>query len=118
MARVRKSVKSRQRRRKILKAAKGFRGARSRHLRMAKQAVTRALTNSYRDRRRRARDFRKLWITRINAGARNNDITYNRLMYGLKLASVEINRKQLAEMAVNDKEAFTQLVGIAKEALN
>ena len=118
MARVKKSVKSRQRRKKILKAAKGFRGARSRQLRVAKQAVVRSMTNNYRDRRVRARNFRKLWITRINAEARNNGLSYNRLMFGLKQANVDINRKMLAEMAVNDKASFAQIVGIAKEALN
>ena len=118
MARVKKGVKSRQRRKKVLKAARGFKGTRSRHLRVAKQAVVRAMTNNYRDRRRRARDFRKLWITRINAEARNNGLSYNRLMFGLKQANVDINRKMLAEMAVNDKAAFAQVAIIAKEALN
>ncbi len=118
MARVKKGVKSRQRRKKVLKAARGFKGTRSRHLRVAKQAVVRAMTNNYRDRRRRARDFRKLWITRINAEARNNGLSYNRLMFGLKQANVDINRKMLAEMAVNDKAAFAQVANIAREALN
>lgn len=118
MPRVRKSVKSRNRRRRILKLAKGFRGTRSRHFRVAKQAVTRAMTNSYRDRKVRSRQFRRLWISRINAEARNNDISYSRLMHGLKLAGVEMNRKVLAEMAVSDKEAFASVVNIAKAELD
>ncbi len=118
MAKVRKSVPSRNRRRKILKAAKGFRGSRSRHFRVAKQAVIRAQTNAYRDRKRKKRDFRKLWITRINAAARNNDMSYNRFMHGLKLANIDINRKMLAEMAVNDKDSFAELVQMSKQALD
>ncbi len=118
MAKVNKTVPSRRRRKKILKAAKGFRGARSRHFRVAKQAVMRAQTNAYRDRKRKKRDFRKLWITRINAAARLNDLSYNRFMHGLKLANIDINRKMLAEMAVNDKEAFGELVALSKQALD
>ncbi len=117
MAKVRSQVASRNRRRKILKAAKGFRGARSRHFRVANQAVVRALTNAYRDRKRRKRDFRKLWITRINAAARQNDISYSRMMHGLKVANIEVNRKMLAELAVHDPDAFAELVVSAKKAL-
>jgi large subunit ribosomal protein L20 len=118
MAKVNKTVPSRRRRKKILKAAKGFRGARSRHFRVAKQAVVRAQTNAYRDRKRKKRDFRKLWITRINAAARINDMSYNRFMHGLKLANIDVNRKMLAEMAVNDKAAFAELATLAKQALD
>lgn len=118
MARVRSSVPSRSRRKKVLKAAKGFRGARSRRYKVANQAVFRAQTNAYRDRKRRKRDFRKLWITRINAAARNNDMSYSRFMHGLKLADININRKMLSEMAVNDKSSFSELVQMSKQALD
>jgi large subunit ribosomal protein L20 len=102
----------------VLKLAKGYRGARSKLFRVANQSVMRALAFSYRDRRQRKRDFRKLWIARINAAARNNGLSYNRFINGLKQAGVDINRKMLADMAVNDEKAFSQLVQVAKSKLN
>lgn len=117
MARVKRSVASRARRKKILKAAKGYYGARSRTLRVAKQAVTKAGQYAYRDRRVRKRQFRALWIQRINAGAREHGLSYSRLMDGLHKANVEVDRKILADLAVNEKVAFGKLVEQAKQAL-
>lgn len=114
MPRAKSSVVSRNRHRKILKLAKGYRGAKSKLYRVANQQVMKSLVYAYRDRRVRKRDFRKLWIARINAAARMNGISYSRLMNGLKLAGIEINRKLLADMAVNDSLAFGQLVEMAK----
>ncbi|SMC49053.1 50S ribosomal protein L20 [Papillibacter cinnamivorans] len=117
MARVKGAMMSRKRRKKIIGLAKGYWGAKSRHFKMANQAVMKSLTYAYTGRRLKKRDFRQLWITRINAAAKINGINYSRLMHGLKLADISINRKMLAEMAVNDKAAFTALVETAKSKL-
>ncbi len=114
MPRTRHSVASRSRRRKVLKQAKGYWGGRSRLFRTAREAVNRAQSYAYRDRRNRKRDFRRLWIARINAAARINGISYSRLIHGLSLAGVEVNRKILADMAVHDPAGFTALVEQAK----
>ena len=117
MARVKRGVIARARHKKVLKAAKGYYGARSRVYRVAFQAVIKAGQYAYRDRRQRKRQFRQLWIARINAAARQNGLSYSKFMYGLKLADIEINRKMLAEMAVNDAEGFVALVEAAKAKL-
>ena len=117
MARVKKGINSHKRRRKTLKLAKGFYGSASRHYRTAKTAVMRAQRSAFVGRKQKKRDFRKLWIARITAAARQNGISYSRLINGLKLANVEVNRKMLAELAVNDAAAFTQLVEVAKSKL-
>lgn len=117
MARVKRGVTARARHKKVLKQAKGYYGARSRVYRVAVQAVTKAGQYAYRDRRQKKRDFRKLWITRISAAARLNDISYSKLMHGLKVANVDINRKMLADLAVNDEQGFAQLVDQAKAAI-
>lgn len=117
MARVKRAVNAQKKRRSILEASSGYRGQRSRLYRKAKEQQLHSLTYAYRDRRARKGDFRKLWITRINAAARANDITYNRLIQGLHLAEVEVDRKNLAELAVSDSEAFAGLVAVAKAAL-
>ena len=117
MARVKGGVVSRRRRKKVLKLAKGYFGSKHALFRTAKQQVMKSLMYAYRDRRQRKRDFRKLWITRINAAARLNGLTYNKMMHGLKQAGVEINRKMLAELAVNDQEAFSRLAEVAKSQL-
>jgi len=114
MPRTKNSVASRERRKKYLKAAKGFWGGRSKLYRTARESVERALQFAYRDRRTRKRDFRRLWITRINAAARVNGLSYNRFISGLRKAEVDVNRKLLAEMAVNDKDGFRQLAELAK----
>ena len=111
MARVKRAVNAQKKRRTVLKASKGYRGQRSRLYRKAKEQQLHSLTYAYRDRRARKGEFRKLWISRINAAARANDITYNRLIQGLKAAGVEVDRKNLAEIAVSDPAAFTALVG-------
>ena len=116
MARVTRGFKARRRRNRVLKLAKGYRGGRHKLYRTATEAVDRALVYAYRDRRNRKRDFRRLWITRINAGAHMNDMSYSRLMGGLKKAGVELDRKVLANMAVLDPNAFTEVVKIAAEA--
>jgi large subunit ribosomal protein L20 len=103
---------------RVLKLAKGYRGARSKQYRIAKQSVMRALTSAYAGRKERKRQFRQLWIARINAAARLNGLSYSKFMYGLKLAGVEMNRKMLAEMAVNDAEGFKTLAELAKSKLN
>ena len=117
MARVKRSVNAKKKRRAILKSAKGYRGQRSRLYRKAKEQWLHSQTYAYRDRRKRKGEFRKIWIQRINAAARMNDITYNRLIHGLKLAEVEVDRKILAELAVNDFAAFSAICEIAKKAL-
>ncbi|MCM1566890.1 MAG: 50S ribosomal protein L20 [Dehalobacter sp.] len=117
MARVKRGVRAHERHKKILKLARGYRGRKSKLFRMAKQQVVKSMAYAYVHRKQRRRDFRKLWITRINAAARMNNITYNRLMYGLKLANVNINRKMLADLAVNDPAAFTKLVEVAQSKL-
>ena len=114
MPRTKNSVASRERRKKYLKRAKGFYGGRSKLYRTARETVERAMQFAYRDRRVRKRDFRKLWITRINAAARLNGLSYNRFINGLRKAEVDVNRKLLAEMAVNDQDGFTQLAELAK----
>ena len=117
MARVKGAMMTRKRRNKILKLAKGYWGAKSKHYKMANEQVMKSLQYAYVGRRLKKRDFRQLWIARISAGCKMNGINYSTFMHGLKLASVEINRKMLAEMAVNDKAAFTQLTEMAKAKL-
>jgi len=114
MPRVKSSPASRNRRRKILKQAKGYRGSRHRVMKTAKEAVDHAGQYAYNDRRNRKGDFRKLWIARINAAVRQNGMNYSNFMRGLRLAEVDVNRKMLAEMAVNDEAGFNQLVELAK----
>jgi large subunit ribosomal protein L20 len=117
MARVKRGVVARRRHKKILKQAKGYYGARSRVFRVAKQAVIKAHQYAYRDRRNRKRSFRALWISRINAGARAKGLSYSRLIAGLKKAEVEIDRKVLADLAMNEQQAFSAVVEKAKAAL-
>jgi len=117
MARVKRGVQAKKRHKKILKQAKGYRGARSRTYKVAKQAVMRSGQYAYRDRRQKKRVFRSLWIVRINAAARENGISYSKLISGLKKANIELDRKTLAHLAVNDKEAFTVLAEQAKSNL-
>jgi large subunit ribosomal protein L20 len=117
MSRIKRSVNARKKRRKILKFAKGFFGARSRLLRTATEAVNKAMKYAFRDRRVRKREFRQLWIARINAAASQNSISYSRLIDGMKKAGVELDRKILAELAVNDPQGFAQIVTIAKGKL-
>ena len=117
MARVKRSVNAKKKRRIILKSAKGYRGQRSRLYRKAKEQWLHSMTYAYRDRRARKREFRRLWIQRINAAARMNGITYNRLIQGLRLAEIEVDRKILAELAVNDFAAFSAICEAAKAAL-
>ncbi len=117
MARVKGAMMTRKRRNKILKLAKGYWGAKSKHYKMANEQVMKSLQYAYVGRRLKKRDFRQLWIARISAGCKMNGINYSTFMHGLKLANVEINRKMLAEMAVNDKAAFTQLTEMAKAKL-
>jgi large subunit ribosomal protein L20 len=117
MPRTKHGVPSKSRKKKILKQAKGYFGSRHTLYRPAREAVNRALIYSYRDRRARKRDFRKLWIMRINAAARINGLNYNRLIEGLRKSNVEINRKLLADLAVNDAAGFSKLAEIAKESL-
>ena len=117
MPRVKRGNKKTKRRKKILKAAKGYYGAKSRAHRVAMQAVDRAGSFAYRDRRQRKRDFRSLWIVRINAAARLNGLSYNRLIGGLNRAGCEVNRKMLADIAVRDPQAFTEIANLAKGAL-
>ena len=117
MARVKRSVNAKKKRRAILKSAKGYRGQRSRLYRKAKEQWLHSMTYAYRDRRQKKREFRKLWIQRINAAARMNDITYNRLIHGLRLAEIDVDRKILAELAVSDFAAFSALCDAAKAAL-
>lgn len=116
MSRATRGVKARRRRNKVLKLAKGFRGGRSRLYRSAAEAVDRALAYAYRDRRTKKRDFRRLWIARINAGARMNDISYSQLIGGLKKAGVELDRKVLSNMAILDAPAFSEVVKVAVAA--
>lgn len=111
MARVKRSVNAKKKRREVLKSAKGYRGQRSRLYRKAKEQMLHSKTYEFRDRRAKKGDFRKLWITRINAAARQNDMTYNRLIQGLRLAGVDIDRKNLADLAVSDEQAFSALCG-------
>ena len=117
MARVKGGLGAKKRHNRTLKLAKGYRGARSKQYRVAKQSVMRALTSSYAGRKERKRQFRQLWIARINAAARMNGISYSQMLHGLKVAGVDINRKMLAEMAVNDAAGFAALAEIAKKAV-
>lgn len=117
MARVKRAVNAQKKRRTILEQASGYRGQRSRLYRKAKEQVLHSMTYSYRDRRAKKGDFRQLWITRINAAAREQGLTYNRFVQGLKAAGAEVDRKVLADLAVNDPAAFAALVGVAREAL-
>ena len=117
MARVKGAMMTRKRRNKILKLAKGYWGAKSKHFKMANEQVMKSLTYAYVGRKQKKRNFRQLWIARINAACKLNDMNYSNFMHGLKLAGVEINRKMLAEMAVNDKAAFTKLTELSKAKL-
>ena len=117
MARIKGCLNAKKKHNIVLKLAKGYRGARSKQYRVAKQSVMRALTSSYAGRKERKRQFRQLWIARINAAARINGLSYSKFMYGLKLANVDMNRKMLAEMAVNDAEGFATLAELAKSKL-
>ena len=117
MARIKGGMNAKKKHNRVLKMAKGYRGARSKQYRIAKQSVMRALTSSYAGRKQRKRQFRQLWIARINAAARMNGLSYSKFMYGLKLAGVEMNRKILADMAINDAEGFKTLAELAKSKL-
>ena len=117
MARIKGGLGAKKRHNRVLKLAKGYRGARSKQYRVAKQSVMRALTSSYAGRKERKRQFRQLWIARINAAARLNGLSYSKFMYGLKKAEVELNRKVLADMAVNDPAGFATLAEVAKSKL-
>jgi large subunit ribosomal protein L20 len=118
MARVKRAVHAHKKRRKIFKLAKGYYGSKSKLYRIANQAVIKALSQAYIGRKLKKRDYRKLWIARINAAARVNGLSYSKFINGLKLAGIEINRKMLADIAVNDEAAFTELVNTAKGKLN
>lgn len=113
--RIKRGYKARRRRKKVLKLAKGFRGGRSKLIRTASDAVDKALMYAYRDRRQRKRDFRRLWITRINAAARMNDISYSRFIHGLKKADINLDRKVLAELAVSDPSGFAKIASMASQ---
>lgn len=117
MARIKGGMNAKKKHNRVLKLAKGYRGARSKQYRVAKQSVMRALTSSYAGRKQRKRQFRQLWIARINAAARINGLSYSKFMYGLKLAGVEMNRKMLSDMAINDAEGFATLAEVAKSKL-
>ncbi len=115
MARVKRAINSRKKHKKVLKLAKGYYGGKSKLFKTANESVIRALRNAYVGRKLKKRDFRKLWIARINAAARMNDLSYSKFMNGMKLAGVEINRKMLSEIAINDPKAFAELVEVAKK---
>ena len=115
MARVKGGLNAKKKHKRVLKLAKGYRGARSKQYRVAKRSVMRALATSYAGRKERKRQFRQLWIARINAASRINGLSYSKFMYGLKKADIDINRKMLADMAVNDADGFAKLVEVAKE---
>ena len=117
MARIKGGMNAKKKHNRVLKLAKGYRGARTKQYRVAKQSVMRALTSSYAGRKQKKRQFRQLWIARINAAARMNGLSYSKFMYGLKLAGVELNRKVLADMAVNDAEGFATLAELAKSKI-
>jgi len=117
MARIKGGLNAKKKHNRVLKLAKGYRGARSKQYRIAKQSVMRALATSYAGRKQKKRQFRQLWIARINAAARLNGLSYSRFMYGLKQSGIELDRKVLADMAVTDKEGFAQLVETAKKAI-
>ena len=114
MARIKGGLNAKKKHNRVLKLAKGYRGARSKQYRVAKQSVMRALTSSYAGRKEKKRQFRRLWIARINAAARMNGLSYSKFMYGLKLANVDLNRKVLSEMAINDAEGFAKLAEIGR----
>ena len=118
MARVKGGTVTRKRRKRVLKLAKGYFGSKHTLYKVANQQVMKSLQYAFRDRRQKKRDFRKLWITRINAAARMNGLSYSRLMHGLKLAGIEVNRKMLAELAVSDANAFNELANVAKQQYN
>lgn len=118
MSRVKGALNARKKHKKVLKAARGFRGARGTQYRVAKQSVMRAMAHSFAGRKQTKREYRRLWITRINAATRIHDLSYSRFMYGLKLADVQMNRKMLAELAVTDPNAFKSLVDVAKSKLS
>ena len=117
MARIKGGMNAKKKHKRVLKLAKGYRGARSKQYRVAKQSVMRALEESYTGRKQKKRQFRQLWIARINAAARMNGLSYSKFMYGLKLAEVNVNRKMLSEMAISDPEGFATLVEVAKSKL-
>ena len=117
MARIKGCLNAKKKHNRVLKLAKGYRGARSKQYRVAKQSVMRALTSSFAGRKEKKRQFRRLWIARINAAARMNGLSYSKFMYGLKLANVDLNRKMLSEMAISDPEGFAALVEVAKSKL-
>ena len=117
MARIKGGLNAKKKHNRVLKLAKGYRGARSKQYRVAKQSVMRALASSYAGRKQKKRQFRQLWIARINAAARMNGLSYSKMMHGLKVANIDINRKMLAEMAVNDADGFAQLAEVAKAKL-
>jgi large subunit ribosomal protein L20 len=117
MARIKGAINAKKKHKRVLKLAKGYRGARSKQYRIAKQSVMRAMASAFAGRKQRKRDMRRLWITRINAAARINGISYSQMMHGLKVAGVEINRKMLAELAVNDAAGFAALTDVAKKAI-
>ena len=117
MARIKGGMNAKKKHNRVLKLAKGYRGARSKQYRIAKQSVMRALTSAYAGRKQKKRQFRQLWIARINAAARMNGLSYSKFMYGLKLAEVNVNRKMLSEMAISDPEGFASLVEVAKSKL-
>ena len=117
MARIKGGLNAKKKHNRVLKMAKGYRGARSKQYRIAKQSVMRALTSSFAGRKEKKRQFRRLWIARINAAARMNGLSYSKFMYGLKLANVDLNRKMLSEMAISDPEGFAALVEVAKSKL-
>ena len=118
MARIKGGMNAKKKHNRVLKMAKGYRGARSKQYRVAKQSVMRALANAYRGRKEKKRQYRALWITRINAGARMNGISYSQLMHGLKTAGVDMNRKVLSELAISDAAGFASLCELAKNTLN
>lgn len=117
MARIKGGMNAKKKHKRVLKLAQGYRGARSKQYRVAKQSVMRALEESYTGRKQKKRQFRQLWIARINAAARMNGLSYSKFMYGLKLAEVNVNRKMLSEMAISDPEGFASLVEVAKSKL-
>ena len=118
MARIKGGLNAKKKHNRVLKMAKGYRGARSKQYRVAKQSVMRALANAYRGRKEKKRQYRSLWITRINAGARLNGLSYSKLMHGLMASGVDVNRKMLSELAISDAKGFAQLCDVAKKALN
>ena len=117
MARIKGGMNAKKKHNRVLKLAKGYRGARSKQYRVAKQSVMRALTSSFAGRKERKRQFRRLWIARINAAARMNGLSYSKFMYGLKLANIDLNRKMLSEMAISDPDGWAVLVEVAKSKL-